>query len=444
MPASGVSQRGRAAASAGLTADETARPLRFAMVTTFYPPYNFGGDGVYVRRLSHAIARRGHSVDIIHDVDAYRVGGGAETEPLPEPPGVRTHALRSRASLLSTLATHQSGHPLVHGSRIRAILAGGFDVIHFHNVSLVGGPGVLAYGDGIKLYTAHEHWLVCESHILWRHNREPCSGRECLRCVVRARRPPQAWRATSLLEDKARHVDEFLALSSFSAGKHREFGFSVPMRVFPSFLPDEEAADSASVQAPRPSERPYYLFVGRLEAIKGLADVIPEFDGSLGAELWIAGTGAQEAELRALAAGKPAVRFLGRQSPAALRALYRGAVALVAPSQCFEVFPLVVLEAFRERTPVVARRLGPYPEIVEQTGSGLLFEGAAELRAALRRLLVEPRLRDELGAAGARAFAERWSERVVLDRYFELIREVAERRGLTDLHSRLSPPAVRA
>jgi glycosyltransferase involved in cell wall biosynthesis len=416
--------------------------LRFAMVTTFYPPYNFGGDGVYVRRLSHALARRGHSVDIIHDVDAYRVGGGTETEPLPEPPGVRTHPLRSRSSLLSTLATHQSGRPLVHGSRIRAILAGGFDVIHFHNVSLVGGPGVLAYGEGVKLYTAHEHWLVCESHILWRHNREPCTGRECLRCVVRAKRPPQAWRATSLLEEKARHVDEFLALSSFSADKHREFGFPLPMRVFPSFLPDEEAADSGSAEAPRPSERPYFLFVGRLEAIKGLTDVIPEFDDSLGAELWIAGTGAQEAELRALAADKPAVRFLGRQTPAALRALYRGAVGLVAPSLCFEVFPLVVLEAFREGTPVIGRRLGPYPEILEQTGSGLLFGERAELRAALSRLLAEPRLRDELGAAGARAFAERWSERVVLDRYFGIIREVAERRGLTEIRSRLAPPAA--
>jgi glycosyltransferase involved in cell wall biosynthesis len=241
-----------------------------------------------------------------------------------------------------------------------------------------------------------------------------------------------------LLEDKARHVDEFLALSGFSADKHREFGFPLPMRVFPSFLPDEEAADTGPAEAPRPSERPYFLFVGRLEAIKGLTDVIPEFDGALGAELWIAGTGTQEAELGALAADKPGVRFLGRQSPSALRALYRGAVALVAPSLCFEVFPLVVLEAFREGTPVVGRRLGPYPEILEQTGSGLLFADRAELRAALRRLLEEPRLRDELGAAGARAFAERWSERVVLDRYFGIIREVAERRGLTEIHSRLA------
>jgi len=420
----------------------TARPLRFAMVTTFYPPFNFGGDGVYVRRLAHALARRGHSVDVIHDVDAYRVGGGTETTPLPEPRGVVTHPLRSRSSLLSTLATHQAGRPVVHGSRIRSILAQGFDVVHFHNISLVGGPGILEYGSGVKLYTAHEHWLVCESHILWRYDREPCPGRECLRCVVRAKRPPQAWRRGSLLSRQVEHVDEFLALSAFSAEKHREFGFDTPMRVFPSFLPDEEAADGGDPESRGEApERPYFLFVGRLEKIKGLEDAIPQFDDTLGAELWIAGTGAHEATLRKLAAGRPRVRFLGRKTSAELRTLYRNALALVAPSRCFEVFPLVVLEAFREGTPVVARRLGPYPEIVRDTGAGLLFETSAELRAAFEQLVREPDLRARLGAAGADAFRSTWSEDVVLSRYLAIIREVADRRGLAELSATLGAMA---
>jgi hypothetical protein len=49
------------------------RPLRFAMVTTFYPPFNFGGDGIAVQRLSRALVQRGHEVTVIHDVDAYRL-----------------------------------------------------------------------------------------------------------------------------------------------------------------------------------------------------------------------------------------------------------------------------------------------------------------------------------------------------------------------------------
>jgi glycosyltransferase involved in cell wall biosynthesis len=401
------------------------------MLTTFYPPFSFGGDGVFVRRLAHVLARRGHTVDVIHDVDAYRVGGGRETEPLPEPAGVVTHALRSRSSLLSTLATHQLGRPVVHGNRIQRILAQGFDVLHYHNISLVGGPRILGYGTGIKLYTAHEHWLVCENHILWRHNREPCPGRQCIRCVLRAKRPSQPWRASSLLAREARHVDEFLALSAFSAEKHREFGFPVPMRVLPSFLPDDETDDDGASRSSVPrSGPPYFLCVGRLEAIKGLQDVIPLFDANLPAELWIAGSGTYEASLRKLAAGRPSVRFLGRQTPLQLRSLYKNAVALVAPSLCYEVFPMVVLEAFREGTPVVARRLGAYPEILEQARAGLLFDGTEGLRGALLRLLAEPALGAKLGAAGAAALRANWSESVFLSRYFSIIHEVAERRGL--------------
>jgi hypothetical protein len=31
------------------------------MINTFYPPYNFGGDGIFVQRLSNELVRRGHS-----------------------------------------------------------------------------------------------------------------------------------------------------------------------------------------------------------------------------------------------------------------------------------------------------------------------------------------------------------------------------------------------
>jgi hypothetical protein len=68
-----------------------SRPLRVAMVTTFYPPNNFGGDGQYVRRLAHALVRRGHEVDVIYSADAYRLLGGVEREPLAEPKGLIVH-----------------------------------------------------------------------------------------------------------------------------------------------------------------------------------------------------------------------------------------------------------------------------------------------------------------------------------------------------------------
>jgi glycosyltransferase involved in cell wall biosynthesis len=411
------------------------RPLRIAMVTTFYPPYNFGGDGQYVRRLAHALVRRGHEVDVIHNVDAYRVlGGGAERDLLAEPKGLTLHSLRSGAPALSCLATQQLGRPLVYGPRIRKILRGGFDVIHFHNISLVGGPGILSYGEGIKLYTAHEYWLVCPMHILWRHNREVCRGRQCYRCALAHKRPPQLWRTGDLLKREARHIDAFIALSRFSAEKHAEFGFAAPMVVCPSFLPDIIVDDGGQ---PRPERKqPYFLFVGRLEAIKGLQEVIPAFDEKSPAELLIAGSGGFESQLRTLAQGRP-VHFLGHQTSERLRALYAGARALIASSICYEVFPLVLLEAFQLGVPVIAHRLGPYPEIVEASGAGLMFQGRDELKAAIHTLATDKKKRDSMGNAAKRTFAARWSENVALGAYFDLIRKIAEKRKIRSVQEAL-------
>ncbi len=420
------------------------RGLRFAMVTTFYPPYHFGGEAIFVRRLAHALVRYGHQVDVIHDADAFFVlGSGAEPEPLEEPAGVKLHRLRSRFGTLSCLLTHQTGFPIVHGHRIRSILQDGdYDVIHFHNVSLVGGPGILSYGQGLKLYTAHEHWLLCPTSMLWRHNRENCTKKECFKCPLHYKRPPQLWRWTGLLEKNLRHIDAFLTPSTFTAMKHAELGFPRKFEVLPYFLPDSEPDDDSTTSPVQKTPiTPYFLFVGRLKMYKGLQDVIPLFGSSAPADLLIAGTGAgtgnYEAELRQLANDKPRVRFLGRLTPSELRRYYEGAIALVMPSIYFETFGIVVLEAFREGTPVIARNRGPLTEIINSSGGGLLFNTVNELREAVDCLARDPTLRTRLGEAGRQAHRTLWSEPIILPRYLALIKQVATQRGFTRVAAKI-------
>ncbi len=408
------------------------RPLAFCHLTTFYPPHNFGGDGIGVQRLVQALARRGHRVTVVHETDAYRAlsprpAPAAE----PEPEGVEVIRLESGAPRLSLLLTQQLGRPVVNRRRIARILSEGrFDVVNYHNVSLIGGPGLLALGDAAKLYMAHEHWLVCPTHVLWRHRRELCTGRECLRCVLRHRRPPQLWRSTGSLERHAREVDTFIAMSEFSRSKHREFGFPFEMQVLPYFLPDPEDASCPPRRAgARPHPRPYFLFVGRLERIKGLDQVIPLFERFAAADLVICGTGEHEGELRRLSGDNPRVVFLGRIPAQDLARLYGHAEALIVPSVCFETFGIILIEAFRAGAPVIARRLGPFPEIVERSGGGELFSTPEELEAALRRFASDPARCDDLGRKGWRAFVEHWSESAVLPRYLALAEEAIARRA---------------
>lgn len=419
------------------------KPLRFCFLTTFYPPYHFGGDAIGIQRFARGLVARGHEVTVVHDVDAHALL--SSTQPVgteAEADGVATIPLRSGAGALSSLLTQQVGRPVLTGRRIRRILDDGrFDVVNFHNISLVGGPGLLSYGErSVRLYMAHEHWLVCPSHVLWRHGRELCTGRECLRCVLHYRRPPQAWRYTGYLERQLDNVDAFIAMSEFSRRKHQEFGFSRDMEVLPYFLPDDEPERPQSGTPPHP--RPYFLFVGRLEKIKGLDDVIPLFRDYPGADLLVAGDGEYAETLRAQAAGIDRVRFLGRIPMDALRSYYAHALALIVPSVCFETFGIILIEAFRHTTPVLARRLGPFPEIVEQAGGGELFETQAQLLDAMRRMQEDREYRDRLATAGRRAFESYWSEEAVMPRYLDIVRRAAERRQRHDIIESLAPVEV--
>ncbi len=262
------------------------------MVTTFYPPYHFGGDAIGIQRLARGLVREGHHVTVIHDVDAFLALAQSPANVDTVDDGVETVRLRSRFGKLSALLTHQTGRPVVHGRRIREVLdAGQFDVVNFHNVSLVGGPGLLSYGSAaIRLYMAHEHWLVCPTHVLWRHGRERCSGRECLRCTLHYRRPPQLWRYTGLLQRQLDKVDTFIAMSEFSRDKHHEFGFPKPMEVLPYFLPEADGEPAEGSTEP-PQERPHFLFVRRLERIKDLDKVTDVFRDYPDADLLILGDG---------------------------------------------------------------------------------------------------------------------------------------------------------
>lgn len=406
--------------------------LRVAMLTTFYPPYNFGGDGIGIRRFSMGLAALGHQVTVIHDRSAYDfLNQGATPEPMQPDNGVEVISLGGRTGMLPALVTQQTGRPGLRRKELQRILRdGAFDVINYHNISLLGGCGAYELGDAVKVHMAHDHWLVCPSHVLWRHGRELCDERECLRCVISHRRPPQLWRATGLVERKGRHVDAFIAMSKFSADKHKEMGFPFPMKVLPYFLPEPNPTPTQSEPV---HPNPFFLFVGRLEAIKGLDEVIDLFRTLPEQELLIAGDGNYRASLEARADGCENVHFLGRLEAARLDACYQQSQALIVPSLCYETFGIILIEAFRHGTPVIARRLGPFPEIVESAGAGDLFSTSEELRNGVMSLADNPKRRDELGAAGRCAFKTRYSESVVMPQYMNLIADAAMSRGRDDI-----------
>jgi glycosyltransferase involved in cell wall biosynthesis len=402
-----------------------SRPLNFLQLTTFYPPYSFGGDAMYIHRLSHALGDEGHQVDVLHCVDSYHLLHPAEPEiTFSEHANVKRHELRSGYKWLSPFLTQQTGRAFLKHRQIREVLdSRPYDVIHYHNTSLLG-PEVLTLepkqGRAIKLYTTHEHWLICPTHVLWKFGSRPCEKPECLRCTIQAKRPPQLWRYTNYLAQASAHVDQFVSPSRFTAQMHAERGFKQPVAHLPYFI--ERVDQDWQSPEPRPHEKPYFLFVGRLEEIKGLHTLIEFWKKVSDYDLLVAGTGEREESLRAQAADNPAIKFLGAMPQRNLGALYHHAIACLVPSLTYETFGIIIIEAFARKTPVIVRNLGALPEVVTDSGGGFIYRTDEELLEAINNLATKPSLRDSLGEKGYRAFVENWSTKAHLKSYFAFLR----------------------
>jgi glycosyltransferase involved in cell wall biosynthesis len=400
------------------------------MITTFFPPYHFGGEAMYLYRLCNALAQRGHRVTVVHCVDAYLLLSptGSRGE-FPLHPNVTVKALRHPLGWLSPLVSYLGGRPGLKSQALDEIFAvQRFDVVHFHLVTLFG-PAVLRYGEGsLRLYTTHDHWFVCPMYDLWKENRELCETPSCLRCQLSYRRPPQLWRYTSLLERELTRVDLFFSPSRSTITQHHRRGFPYPMRHLPLFLPREESSPPAPSSAGHnvsaiATTRPYFLFVGRLVKLKGVQLLLDAFKRYPDADLVIAGDGVYEPELRRLAADVPHVRFLGRVTPHDLQAWYRNAIALLVPSIVYETFGFITLESLGQGTPVIANDLGAVSELVHDTGGGLTYRTEEELLNAMRLLHTDPARRAALAAAGYASYLARYTEKVHINTYLTAIDE---------------------
>ncbi|MBL7031835.1 MAG: glycosyltransferase family 4 protein [Nitrospira sp.] len=406
------------------------RAQRFCMVTTFYPPYNFGGDGIFIYRLANELARRGNTVDIIHCRDAFEfLSDGGKKGDYPNHPNVRVYGLKSWAGFLSPLMTHQTGVPFYKRKTIKELFEkNGYDVIHFHNMSLIGITA-LQYGSAVKLYTMHEYWLLCPMHFLWKFNREVCRTRNCVICTVKGKRLPQFWRYTGLLGKMLRHVDGFISPSRFSQDKHHELGLDIPIRHIPYFFAGNGDQDEIVSGRESASDTvPYFLFVGRLENIKGLQNLISVFKKQSQYNLLIAGEGEYGDVLKELAEDVYNIKFLGRLDHQKLKELYRDAVALIVPSIWYEVFGIIIIESFAMGTPVIVNNMGGMPELIKNSGGGFIYNNNDELVSIMGKLANNIELRRELGDRAYQAYQKYYSEDTHIENYLNYIQELQEKR----------------
>lgn len=203
-----------------------------------------------------------------------------------------------------------------------------------------------------------------------------------------------------------RHLLSKAAALLFPCESLRPWARSVAPRAHAVCLPHPVPALSAAQLAPQASRPNLILFLGRLEAAKGIFDLL-EAVAALRASvpdvrLVCAGDGkriavARHAERLGIA---EAVKFTGWVGPSGKRALLETAAIYALPSYR-EGLPISLCEAMAAGVPVVASAIGGIPEVVSDGVSGLLVAPGdkATLERQLRKLLTDRALAARIGSA---------------------------------------------
>ena len=180
------------------------------------------------------------------------------------------------------------------------------------------------------------------------------------------------------------------------------------------------------------------LFVGRIEALKGL-DLLIHTAAHLDTrdvKVLVVGDDAEGsgdlARLRSVAEGlnvAESVEFVGRVSQDRLPWYYSAADVCVVPSY-YESFGLVALESMACGTPVVASRVGGLPTVVRHGRTGYLksWRCPETFANSLEMLLLNHSLQASMGRA-ARKTAESMSWRSVAEQLLAIYRELSGEDG---------------
>lgn len=300
------------------------------------------------------------------------------------------------------------------------------DVVHVHNWFPTLSPSLFNIchrANTPVVHTLHNYRLLCVAATLFR------DGHVCEDCIGTTFRTPgivhSCYRSSCVGSAVAtagmlahwsvgtwtRSVDRFIALSRFAQTKLVEGGLpEAKVVVKPNFVEPD----------PGPSfdRGEYLLYAGRLTEEKGIRVLLQCWkDSSDLPILKIAGTGPLLDEVRQAAATLPNVCFLGPKSSDEVTELMRNAAALLCPSQWYEGMPRVVIESLAVATPVIASRIGCYPEMIVDGENGALFPAgdAIALRIRMRDLIRCRRLESmrerarrsfELNYTGERNFSQ--------------------------------------
>ncbi len=316
------------------------------------------------------------------------------------------------------------------------------DVVHVHNTwfALSTSAVEAAADTGVPVVmTLHNFRVGCLSTDLFR------DGAVCTACVGRAPLPGvlhgcyrgsrmlSALQATEVMVSRRRgvldrSVTRFVAPSQFMADRLADMGVAVDRTIVKAHFVDDPGPRTRA-----PSTSGDVVVVGRMAPGKGIDTLFAAWSAaattqSRGHQLQVIGDGPLAAELAQLAPRN--VTLLGWQDRDEIRRRLLDARALVMPSELYETFGMVLLEAMSAGLPVIVNTTAGAEAIVEPPFRLVVPpRHPAALADALDAL--DDATVDEVGAANRQRFESQYSEAVGVDALESLYRDTIAAGGPT-------------
>lgn len=304
-------------------------------------------------------------------------------------------------SVIFNFRTYREAKKLIKKEKI--------DIVHVHNTLMFISPSIYYAAlccNVPVVQTLHNFRLQCPGATFYRsgHICEDCITKglgcaikhKCYRqsriqtilCVINIQihRMTGIYRKINYICLTEFNKEKLLRINEGKNGKKMQIVFPEKIFVKPNFTFNSETGNPVK-ESNQPGKQ-YYLFMGRIERIKGIDILLDAFRQLQDKELLVAGT-SKELEYYKKKASKNII-FKGYMQGKELRELLFGAKAVIVASQCYETFGMVIAEAYAAGKPVIAGNIGNMKLMVREddikgTGIKFLYNSSEALIEAIQK-----------------------------------------------------------
>lgn len=275
------------------------------------------------------------------------------------------------------------------------------DIVHVHNTLSLISPAVYyaAFSSKVQVVqTIHNFRLLCPGATFYRDGAicEDCVSKG-LKCALKSK----CYRGR-LVQTLACVITlnihrllgtykklNYICLTEFNKQKLLELNRGVKKRIDENrvFI-KPNFADIDREVIPFKKRKKQFVFVGRLDKLKGIDLLLKAWKGIKDSELIICGTGPEEEWCKTFIEENKLfnVHMIGFVTNAQVMDIIAVSKALILPTLWYEGFPMTIVESFACGTPVIGSDIGNVGDLIEHgiTGLKLKFDSVESLKETIR------------------------------------------------------------